>query len=99
MNFLDGKSYQPWTEDEACTNLTIHLSEKNSLPPTRLISFPGSGNTWIRYLIEGATGIFTGSVYTDQELEKKGMYAKQGFLRKLYIFFLFHIYYIKNILD
>ena len=30
-----------------------------------LASFPRSGNTWIRYLIHGATGIFTGSFYNN----------------------------------
>lgn len=38
-------------------------------PITALVSFPGSGNTWMRYLIEQATGVFTGSVYCDRELK------------------------------
>ena len=33
-----------------------------------LMSFPCSGNTWTRYLLEGATGAFTGSVYSDGSL-------------------------------
>jgi hypothetical protein len=33
-----------------------------------LASFPGSGNTWLRYLLEQATGIYTGSVYADDVL-------------------------------
>ena len=32
-------------------------------PITGLWSHPGSGNTWMRYLIEQATGKITGSVY------------------------------------
>ena len=28
-----------------------------------LASFPGSGNTWLRYLLQQATGIITGSIY------------------------------------
>jgi hypothetical protein len=28
-------------------------------PVTALVSFPGSGNTWIRYLVQQATGIHT----------------------------------------
>ena len=32
-------------------------------PLTALASYPGSGNTWLRYLIQQATGIATGSVY------------------------------------
>ena len=30
---------------------------------TALASFPGSGNTWTRYLIHKLTGIFTGDIY------------------------------------
>ena len=37
-----------------------------------LASFPGSGNTWARYVIEGATGVFTGSIYNDKGLKSKG---------------------------
>ena len=29
--------------------------------PTMLVSFPGSGNSWVRQLLESATGIYTGS--------------------------------------
>ena len=38
-------------------------------PITALVSFPGSGNTWMRYLIEQASGVFTGSVYCDKGLK------------------------------
>ncbi|XP_076813106.1 sialate:O-sulfotransferase 1-like [Clavelina lepadiformis] len=37
-----------------------------------LISFPGAGNTWMRYLIESATGVFTGSSYNDRFLAAGG---------------------------
>jgi hypothetical protein len=40
---------------------------KKKLPPM-FYTFPGSGNTWGRLLIEHATGIFTGSVYNDRTL-------------------------------
>lgn len=36
--------------------------------PSILFSFPGSGNTWSRQLIEYATGIYTGSIYSDWQL-------------------------------
>lgn len=36
--------------------------------PVLLYSFPGSGNTWLRLLIEHATGILSGSVYSDNSL-------------------------------
>lgn len=31
-----------------------------------LLSIPDSGNTWIRPLLEYSKGIYTGSVFTDQ---------------------------------
>lgn len=36
--------------------------------PPLLFSFPGSGNTWVRLLIEYSTGILTGSLYDDLKL-------------------------------
>jgi hypothetical protein len=41
--------------------------EHKRLPPM-LYTFPGSGNTWGRLLIEHATGVYTGSVYNDKSL-------------------------------
>lgn len=45
-------------------------------PITALASFPGSGNTWLRYLLQQATGILTGSVYKDYGLLKSGFPAE-----------------------
>jgi hypothetical protein len=39
-------------------------------PVTALASYPGSGNTWMRYLLQQATGIVTGSVYNATHLKK-----------------------------
>ena len=36
---------------------------------TALASFPGSGNTWLRYLLEQTTGVLTGSIYCDRGLK------------------------------
>lgn len=33
-----------------------------------LASYPGSGNTWLRLILEEATGVFTGAVYNDSTL-------------------------------
>ena len=65
-------SHYPWPSDERCGNLATIFSNKNPLHLVSLASFPNSGNTWLRYLIEGATGIFTGSFYDDVGLIKKG---------------------------
>lgn len=40
--------------------------------PVGLISFPGSGNTWVRGLLEQVTGVCTGSIYCDIGLLEKG---------------------------
>lgn len=37
-----------------------------------LTSIPGSGNTWIRSVIRAGTRIYTGSVYTDGDIKRKG---------------------------
>jgi len=44
------------------------LSEDLSDPPPLLYSFPGSGNTWCRQLLDYATGVYSGSVYHDLSL-------------------------------
>eukprot|EP00058_Branchiostoma_floridae_P026331 XP_002611822.1 hypothetical protein BRAFLDRAFT_83155 [Branchiostoma floridae] len=41
---------------EQCTALRY---SPTPLPITALVSFPGSGNTWLRYLVQQATGNFT----------------------------------------
>ena len=45
-----------------------HLPRVNAFVPVLLYSFPGSGNTWCRLLIEWSIGIFTGSMYDDKSL-------------------------------
>ena len=54
--------------------------------PTAIASFPGSGNTWLRFLIESATGIFTGSRYKDLQIQ---MYGKCSILILFYTKMLF----------
>ena len=38
--------------------------------PPLLWSFPGSGNTWVRLLVDSASGLQSGSLYRDAELSK-----------------------------
>lgn len=40
--------------------------------PVALISLPGSGNTWVRAILESITGICTGAVYCDISLRYQG---------------------------
>ena len=44
-------------------------------PPGKMIgllSYPASGNTWVRHLIQKTTGIITGSVYFSTLLYENG---------------------------
>ena len=66
-------TYLPWINDPECCDLTVHFFRNGSHPLMALASFPGSGNTWIRGLIERLTGYFTGSVpFIDTALYMKG---------------------------
>jgi hypothetical protein len=49
------------TEADNCTKKEVVLSQTN-LSITGLVSFPGSGNTWTRHLIQQMTG--TSIIYT-----------------------------------
>ena len=49
-----------------CSERTF-LNQKS--PLVALVSFHGSGNTWLRYMLEQATGTFTGSIYCDSALK------------------------------
>ena len=44
-----------------------------------LVSVPGSGNTWVRGLLEKATGICTGSIYCDVPLRNSGFVGENIF--------------------
>ncbi|XP_076054693.1 uncharacterized protein LOC143033305 isoform X2 [Oratosquilla oratoria] len=65
-----------WKDDPYCNELNVRFLETRSLPLCALTSFPGSGNTWTRYLIEVASGVFTGSIYMDQQLYAWGYYGE-----------------------
>ena len=65
-------SFQPWSTDPECSSFVVQFIRNGSQSPMALATFPGSGNTWIRGLIERLTGYFTGSVYGDRELFKQG---------------------------
>lgn len=65
-------TYLPWSNDLECNDLTIQFIRNKSYPLIALATFPGSGNTWIRGLIERLTGYFTGLAYSDKALYMKG---------------------------
>ncbi|CAI8056765.1 WSC domain-containing protein 1 [Geodia barretti] len=43
-----------------------------SRAPVALSSFPGSGNTWVRGLLQQVTGVCTGGIYCDTKLRVSG---------------------------
>uniref|UniRef100_A0A8C9SB58 WSC domain containing 1b n=1 Tax=Scleropages formosus TaxID=113540 RepID=A0A8C9SB58_SCLFO len=62
--------YQMPLQDSKCWEKRF-LPEKTTFL-VALSSFPGAGNTWLRHLIELATGYYTGSFYFDSTLYNKG---------------------------
>ena len=51
---------------------TCHFIDGFGRSPVALASFPGSGNTWVRGLLQDTTGICTGGIYCDTTLRKNG---------------------------
>lgn len=51
-------------------NRSFFPVELKRFPPV-LYSYPGSGNTWLRLLVEYATGYYTSSHYNDKKLVKE----------------------------
>lgn len=70
----DRKSQRPSFDGagDECASHQTRQAVKGSLPKTALASYPGSGNTWARYLIEAASGVFTGSIYKDVSIYFEG---------------------------
>ena len=63
-----------WGDDSNCTKFDVTLLEEKSAETRALVSFPGSGNTWLRMLLMGITGVYINSVYggDDALFESKG---------------------------
>ncbi|XP_071508104.1 sialate:O-sulfotransferase 1-like [Diadema antillarum] len=57
--------------------LTVDFAKEGSQELVALASYPGSGNTWLRHLVEHSTGIYTGSVYTDKKLLSGGFHGEE----------------------
>jgi hypothetical protein len=64
------RTHFPWSLDDDCNSYSIQFG--HNLPTVGLVSYPSSGNTWLRYMIEGASGYFTGSMYNDITIAQKG---------------------------
>ncbi|XP_037800320.1 uncharacterized protein LOC119595226 [Penaeus monodon] len=70
------KSKHLWPGDSQCSQFKVNFAAVASLSPCALASYPGSGNTWTRYLLEAASGVFTGSIYRDHQLYLHGYYGE-----------------------
>lgn len=68
VNMLEARPWwNIWNGDLNCTRHSVHLLQFGSHPhPGALVSFPGSGNTWLRSLLMGITGVYVTSVYVDE---------------------------------
>ena len=53
-------------------NGSCHFMDGSHRQPVALVSLPGSGNTWVRGLLETATNICTGFVFCDISLRVQG---------------------------
>ncbi|XP_071536183.1 LOW QUALITY PROTEIN: uncharacterized protein [Panulirus ornatus] len=69
---LHRRSLSQWPGDPQCRQFRVRFGEVGTLPLCALASYPGSGNTWTRHLLEAASGVFTGSTYRDQQLFMNG---------------------------
>jgi len=68
----------PWPlKSDSCKKFSVTFAPSNDkLPIVGLVSYPSSGNTWLRYLIESSSGYFSGSMYSDIMLTKRGFYGE-----------------------
>jgi hypothetical protein len=67
-NELAGDQYSNETSASCQLKEAILYPYQDKLKSTALISFPRSGNTWVRSLIERSTSYSTSSVYCDKQL-------------------------------
>ncbi|XP_050707352.1 WSCD family member AGAP003962-like [Eriocheir sinensis] len=67
---VSGGVVRLWPGDDNCSWAEVRFGE--GLAGSWLLSFPRSGNTWTRYLLQAATGLFTSSVYNSSRLRELG---------------------------
>jgi hypothetical protein len=71
-----GPEHSFWQNITSCREYTTRFAKVRTLPIRALVSYPGSGNTWVRYLIEAATGMYTGSKFNDRSILRAGHYGE-----------------------
>ena len=72
LQWASGKEKYFWKRDPECKEFKTRFVVRDSLQTRALVSYPGSGNTWTRYLVEAATGVFTGSIFNDKSILRAG---------------------------
>ena len=40
--------FHPWMNDSQCSNFTTTFAKNLTFPPIALVSYPGSGSSWLR---------------------------------------------------
>ena len=50
----------------------IRIGHQHEFAKVMLASFPGSGNTWVRYLLDRMLGVYSGSMTFDKSLYRGG---------------------------
>ena len=68
-HFSNAKGEIQTPKHQTCKNMSFQTSGT----PVALVSWPGSGNSWVRQLLETTTGIYTGGVDCDFAYYRAGM--------------------------
>ena len=74
-NCADISLYQFLNSSTVCWKGICH---KENFHTTGIVSMPGSGNSWVRHLIQMATGIHTGSVYEIEVGKRPKVFQYEG---------------------
>ena len=67
--------YRLWPDDPQCRDHVVQFIKNCDRPLMALASYPCSGNTFVRGIIERLTGYFTGSAYSDMPLYISGLFT------------------------
>ena len=76
LQWENGTENYFWSDDPVCSQYRTRFVVRHSLQTRALVSYPGSGNSWTRYLLEASTGVFTGSIYNNQGIVAAGLYGE-----------------------
>eukprot|EP00746_Dinoflagellata_sp_MGD_P142128 gnl/MRDRNA2_/MRDRNA2_75121_c0_seq1.p1 gnl/MRDRNA2_/MRDRNA2_75121_c0~~gnl/MRDRNA2_/MRDRNA2_75121_c0_seq1.p1 ORF type:complete len:185 (+),score=25.85 gnl/MRDRNA2_/MRDRNA2_75121_c0_seq1:91-645(+) len=71
-HFMGEEDCKIFDSEEVCQ--TIRRKER----ATFLDTYPGSGNTWMRVMLEDSLSIYTGSVFRDPKLIRSGMLGERS---------------------